>query len=220
MEETGGAVPAEDLGKQAATEFPMKLKEGGSVSEHIKTMTEIFEALALIGDAVNEEDRVVQLLVTLPESYNVLVTALETLSENVPKWELVTERLLHEELKLREKATDSDRRKALVVNGQKNFNRPKKHLTCYFCHKPGHIKKECRKFLALKKEGANTVKTKEHESYGEALVTMHALAATSKSSWIVDSGATCHMCNNKYLFAELQELAAPRIGSSARCYTG
>ncbi len=47
-------------------------------------MTEIFEALAVIGDAVSEEDRVVHLLASLSESFNVLVTALEAQSENVP----------------------------------------------------------------------------------------------------------------------------------------
>ena len=36
--------------------FSLKLKEGGSVSKHIKAMTEIFEALTVIGDAVSEED--------------------------------------------------------------------------------------------------------------------------------------------------------------------
>ena len=36
--------------------FSMKLREGESVNEHIKAMTEIFEALAVISDAVTEED--------------------------------------------------------------------------------------------------------------------------------------------------------------------
>ena len=61
--------------------YALKLKEGGTVNEHIKTMSEIFEGLAIIGDAVSEEDRVVHLLVSLPEWYNVLVTVLEAQSE-------------------------------------------------------------------------------------------------------------------------------------------
>jgi len=47
-------------------------------------MSEIFEGLAVIGDTVSEEDRVVHLLASLPKSYNVLVTALEVQSENTP----------------------------------------------------------------------------------------------------------------------------------------
>ena len=96
--------------------FALKLKEGESVNEHIKMMSETFEALA-----VNEEDRVVHLLASLPDSFDMLVTALEALSEKVPKWELVIERLLHEELKLQEKAstgTNGDGRKVFIADGQ------------------------------------------------------------------------------------------------------
>ena len=78
--------------------YSLKLREGDSVQEHIRKMIEIFEELAVIGDPVTEEDRVVYLLASLPESYNMLVTALEANSD-VPQMEVVTERLLHEERK-------------------------------------------------------------------------------------------------------------------------
>ena len=53
-------------------------------------MSKIFESLAIIGDAVSEEDRVVHLLAScLLELYSVLVTALEAHSKNIPKWELL-----------------------------------------------------------------------------------------------------------------------------------
>ena len=41
------------------------------------------------------------------------------------------------------------------------------------------------------------------ESEGEALVISHALQASSlRGNWIVDSGATCHMCGSKDNFVE------------------
>ena len=70
-------------------------------------MPEIFGDLSVIDDAVNEEDRVVHILASLPESFNMLV-ALNAQSENVPKWELVTEGLLHEETKLQQKGKKSE----------------------------------------------------------------------------------------------------------------
>ena len=60
-------------------------------------MTELFNALAEIEAPLSEEDRVIYLLASLPESFGVLVTALET-SPEVPKMEVVTERLLHPDL--------------------------------------------------------------------------------------------------------------------------
>ncbi len=70
-------------------------EEGDSVQQHIRKLTEIFEELAVVGNPIEEEDKVVHLLASLPESYSMLVTALEA----VPKMEVATERLLHEERK-------------------------------------------------------------------------------------------------------------------------
>ena len=48
----------------------------------------------------------------------------------------MTERLLHQESKLKEKvsAQSEDSQGALIVNPRKN---PRKQFTCHYCHKPG-----------------------------------------------------------------------------------
>ena len=93
----------------------LRLKDGDSVQEHIKAMTEIFDCLSVAGDPVSDKDRVVHLLASLPDSFNMLVTALEANPE-VPKMEVVTECLLHEERKLKERADAGDSSdKALMV---------------------------------------------------------------------------------------------------------
>ena len=51
-------------------------------------MTELLDALTIAGETVSEVDRVVYLLASLPDTYNVLVTALEA-NEDVPKLEVV-----------------------------------------------------------------------------------------------------------------------------------
>ena len=45
----------------------LQLKDGESVQDHIKAMTELFHELAILGDAIEEEDRVVYLLASLPD---------------------------------------------------------------------------------------------------------------------------------------------------------
>ena len=80
---------------------------------------EIFDSLAVIGDAVNEEDRVVHLLASLPESFNMLVTALEA-NHEVPKMETFTKRLLHEERNMKEREdTLPGKPKAMTAQGRK-----------------------------------------------------------------------------------------------------
>ena len=76
----------------------LRLKESDSVQDHIRQMTEIFNALSVMEAPLSEEDRVIYHLASLPESFGMLVTALEASAE-VPKMDVVTERL-HEQRKL------------------------------------------------------------------------------------------------------------------------
>ena len=82
--------------------YTLQLKDGESVQDHIKAMTELFNELTAVGDVISEEDRVVYLLASLPDSFGTLVTALEA-NEEVPRMEIVTERLLHTERKQKQK---------------------------------------------------------------------------------------------------------------------
>ena len=92
-------------------------------------MSEICDELSAIGETVSEEDRVVYLLASLPESYSVLVTALEA-NADVPSLAIVREKLLHEETKMKSKPSQEE---ALAVSF-------KKKLRCHFCNKPGQRK--------------------------------------------------------------------------------
>ena len=116
--------------------YSLKLKEGDSVHNHIKLMTETFDELSVIGDYPYEENRVVHLLASLSESNDMLVTA----SQDVPKWALVTERLLYEENKMREKETCGAELKAMTSKHYINKKGPK----CFHCGKCGHLKCNCR----------------------------------------------------------------------------
>ena len=88
--------------------YSLHLKKEESVQQHIKKLTEMFHELSVIDDPITEEDRVVHLLASLPDSFSMLVTALEANSESVPKMEVVTERLLHVEQKMMKKKAVND----------------------------------------------------------------------------------------------------------------
>ena len=79
-------------------------------------MTELFDELklAVIGAQLDEEDRVVHLLASLPESYDTLVMALEA-NENVPSMEVVINRLLYEEKKSRDRQDETDQEGAALA---------------------------------------------------------------------------------------------------------
>ena len=98
--------------------FTMKLGDSGPMREYIKTMMEIFDELAIVAEPISDEDKVVYLLAGLPESYDMLVTSLESGSDTLPALESMTKHLLREEWN-REEADDS--KKLLMIKGKKLF---------------------------------------------------------------------------------------------------
>ena len=183
------------------------------MQEHIKEMTELFDELSVVGDPVSEEDRVVHLLASLPESYSILVTAFEA-NADVPKIEIVTKRLLHEEHKQKGRAESADTNSMeKVMTSEQRIRR--KGVRCHYCKRIGHFKRDCFELAADRKaeseknnsrQSANKAEVKRNrrdssnsESECVGLVTRHALSTTivsQKESWVIDSGATCHMCND------------------------
>ena len=124
----------------------LRLKDGESAQGHIKVMLELFDALSVAGETV-KEDRVVYLLASLPESYNVLVTALEA-NEDIPKLEVVTERILHQERKFQDRSEASSTKESAMTSRGSFRGKPK--VKCYHCGRTGHIWKNCSDLKAEK----------------------------------------------------------------------
>ena len=118
----------------------------------MKTFVETFAELAVVGDAVQDEDKVICFLASLPDDYATLVTALEA-SVSVPTWETITERLLHQESKISRKLNADEENSLLLLKKKRST---KKTFKCYECGQIGHLKKDCQKFLQ-KKSNSETI---------------------------------------------------------------
>ena len=86
----------------------------------------------------------------------------------------------------------------------------KKKLQCHYCCELGHFKRDCPK-LAERSQAARTSKHKSNSvteavaddpSDGDAMVVSHLISVGELTSWIVNSGATCHMCSSRQMLAE------------------
>ncbi|KAF2347659.1 Integrase catalytic core [Trinorchestia longiramus] len=191
--------------------FNMKLENGQNLQDHLKVCVKLFEELAIIGDPMEEEERVIILLSSLPDRFSTLVTALEV-HEKIPAWEVVTERLLNEERRQRGGPGTSDSSEKLLVS----FKRNKKLIKCFECGKEGHITRQCRVYEErLKKENrtfqANKAVDARSSSTGETIMFTSAfpIGNVDCDSWIVDSGATQHMCNKQSEFSSYSDLSSP-----------
>ena len=110
------------------------------MQDHVKTMLETFNELSIVGDAITDKNRVVYLLASLPESFNTLVTALET-NPAVPEMEIVIQRSMHEERKRKDHGvlSESESNGALAAKHRTGSKGPK----CYGCQRFGHIQRNC-----------------------------------------------------------------------------
>ena len=98
-----------------------------------------------------------------------------------------------------------------------------KGLRCHYCKRIGHMKWDSLELAAERssekekrtgKHRANKAEVKQRDSRSESvgLMTKHALSASVNppDSWVIDSGATCHMCNDDMLFTEMRYLKQPQ----------
>ena len=87
--------------------FTVTMEEGDDVLEHINKVKTLAEHLEAVGAPVSADDLVITLLGSLSESYQFLITALESRADTLT-WELVSSRLLHEDMKRKEQGGSVD----------------------------------------------------------------------------------------------------------------
>ena len=168
-----------------------------------------------------QEDQVVTLLGSLPQSYSTLVTALETRGEDDLRLSHVQQALIHEELKLTGKLGQStstlleDQTSAMVSSqGNQKAWKPR----CFICGHPGHFRRDCPK----RKDNSGTghkAKTAEEKcprsdtsdsevsDSVEAFTASVGSATTQMDKWLVDSGASSHMTWERNILTNYREFA-------------
>ena len=122
-------------------------------------MQETFDSLAVLEDPVSEKKQVMFILASLPESFQTIVTALAASTEDVPSLADVKEKLRSEELRQKQAGPghEYDQGQALAAGHGPRRSFPKSKLTCHFCGKQGHHKRDCRKWAAEKKKKMSRV---------------------------------------------------------------
>ena len=182
----------------------LQLRDGESVQDHIKAIAEVFNELAIVGDAIDEEDRVVYSLASLPDAGYCSGGEQRRSQDGDCDRKAATCREEAEgeiERRLCRRKGDDDQ---ATVQGK-----------CHYCKRYGHMQKnctECIKAESKSKTGALSEAERGKKKVSKVgLVTRHILGVRKPAeNWIVDSGATCHICNSKELFDDLLPLSKPQ----------
>lgn len=169
--------------------------------------------LASLGEALAYHLVVALMLVSLPESYDTLVTASESRQEADSILEMVKGKLISDYRRKNESeknCKESSEGQTLKV-GKWIFEKK----TCYGCGKAGHFKYQCRNFK--KEEYREHEKTKQvAEGFGKSMNVSEEYYEEETESknycfmvlhkiedvWCINSGATSHMTNNMNFFTK------------------
>jgi len=168
--------------------YSLKLRKDGSVTAHLKIVTEIFDSLAIMGGALSEEDKVGFLLASLPDSFG------HCTARTAPGWDLMTQRLL---IRQKDRGADTEEKKALLMSRPHTFNPQRKARTLHVTTATKRVisRKNVESWLEISKAKNNpkcaaSIKTDGYLAFDRALC-----AKADPEGWIIDSGATCHMTN-------------------------
>ncbi|KAF1332324.1 Integrase catalytic core protein, partial [Globisporangium splendens] len=184
--------------------FTTMMEEGDDVLAHINKVKTLAEQLDAVGAPVSEDDLVITLLGSLSESYQFLITALESRSDTLT-WELVTSRLLHEDMKRKEQGGDGVAAgQAFMTGDKKRSTRPgKKTGACNYCGKMGHWIAECPSRIhdnadRQRPQRANVAHNQDEDSGDFLFAVGKGSGDDAKNpTWLIDSGATQHMSYSK-----------------------
>lgn len=164
-----------------------KLSEGGDAATHIYELEELFAKLRSAGKDLGEDVQVAILLRSLPLSYDQVRTALLVLKDEDLKLDFVKGKILDHERKMNESGETGE----TPVAYKAVFRRK---LICYGCGKEGHRKIDCPA------EASDDDVDKKSYAF--------AMDSSKHNGWIVDSGATAHVCSVRSCFDFLRP--APR----------
>ena len=199
----------------------LRLSEGGSVVHHVGQFKTLAYELNCMGRKLDEQFLCILLMNSLPPSYDVLVTNLESMETNDLTLEKVMQKLQLEEQKRVAKKKDGsetdgsekDGRGSAFMAGDKTKRkkrRPKQDPRkdpCDNCGKTGHWKKDCWA-PGGGAEGKGPHNGRKAKS--SVNVASHALFIADsvgrddqkKINWALDSGATAHMTYDKNLLTD------------------
>ncbi|CAH0715204.1 unnamed protein product, partial [Brenthis ino] len=108
----------------------LKCMENEKLEIYFQKFNSIIEDLENNNEKLLELDKICYLLIGLPQKYETVITAIETLNKDDLKFENVTARLLDEELKMTSKNNENNDENAFIV--------------CFKCQNRGHKAINCK----------------------------------------------------------------------------
>jgi len=208
----------------------LRMESGERMMDFVTKVSAAVNEMAAANIEISDEDVILQLLMGLPSSYDALVVNLESLPREQLTREYVTSRLHNEEMKQRERESEPGSAAAALFAGRRPMGRSAPHGTpsstvCWLCGQSGHISRDCQqrpRGKGVTRAGAHVATVATTPAKPQTAAAFKGTAkddvaylfmaggnttmSDGRQQWIIDSGATSHMCSDRDAFVAYERI--------------
>jgi len=182
--------------------YSYRESEEDDMAAHIAKVESLAIALENVGEKQSDISIMSRLLHSLPSAYASLITAWESVQPSLQtRNELISRLLNHEQ---RGEHSSGLEAAALVVGVRERsrkvpYDEWLKNAECHNCGQKGHLRYKCKKKV-------DQGPSKEVTSPSAHVLFTVGATSHKKDAWLIDSGASHHMCNEITSFKNFKKL--------------